>query len=65
MNFFPIRQSDEASRWRVRYQRGLPCLVYLIIEHNIAAQYVEHTVLRSLEQHYYSELVERIAKVNW
>ena len=24
---FPIRQSGEASRWRVCYQRGLPRLV--------------------------------------
>ena len=25
--FFPIGQSGEASRWRVSYQWGLPCLV--------------------------------------
>ena len=25
---FPIEQSDEASRWRVCYEQGLPRLVY-------------------------------------
>ena len=26
-------QSGGASRWRVRYQRGLPCLVYYYMKH--------------------------------
>ena len=29
---FFFRQSGEAYRWRVCYQRGLPCPVFLIIE---------------------------------
>ena len=34
---FPIRQSGEASRWRVCYQRGLPCLVLVKNTHQQAA----------------------------
>ena len=28
---FPIGQSGEASRWRVCYERGIPCLFFLVI----------------------------------
>ena len=35
---FPIGQSGEASRWRVCYQGGLPCLVSFIIGPNLFLQ---------------------------
>ena len=38
---FPIGQSDEASWWRVCYQRSLPCLVFeLIITSKKSPKYV-------------------------
>ena len=44
-----IGQSGEASRWRVCYQRGLPRLVFMMIDYNGDTEYaiIETVLLRT------------------